>query len=161
MSQEQVGVIECFYVYVPGVKTAMFNVVNDKKSIQEIMEVVANKLKIDLKNKFIMAGGVILNTSLSFKFYKDQIKEAKRIISIVSIPSARKVPKLPKAIQFICPEKAIFEFPKDDNVKPDEKAKLEAKEERDRFYANAEIPISRKLNGLLQELTELKDKYLE
>ena len=151
MSQQQSGLIESYYVYVPGIKTAMFGVANDKESIQEIMEGVAKKLNINLDKKYIMAGGVILNKSLSFRFYKKAIMDANKIISIVSIPTAAKVSKLPKAINFNRSDDGTFEFPNDEKVKREameEKAKLEAKLDRP--------AILKKLDYLYKELLELK-----
>ena len=143
MSQEQSGLIYCFYFYVPCVKQPIFKVVGDNKIIGETMEALGEKIHKDMKNMFAMAGGVILNKSLTFNFYKDQIEAANKIVSIVSSPSARKVPKLPIMVQ-----NDKFKFKEEEKLKAQQLQKIES-------------PYSRKLKELLNQVLELKKIFDE
>ena len=133
MSQEQFGLIYCFYFYVPGVKQSIFRVVSDNKKIQETMEAFGEKIHVDMKNMFAMAGGVVLNKNLPFNFYKDQIEAANKIVSIVSSPSARKVPKLPIMVQ-----NDKFKFKEEEKLKAQQLQKIQS-------------PASRKLKKVFNE----------
>ena len=77
------------FFYIPGRKAIAYYVYN-KQQIDLVINLLGYDTELIGKDKYLMAGGVILNRQFTFGFYAEVLKEAKYVIYVVGKPNVRR-----------------------------------------------------------------------
>ena len=77
------------FFYIPGRKTIASYVYNSDK-IDVAINLLGDDTELIGKDKYLMAGGVILNRQFTFGFYEEVLKQAKYVIYVVGKPNVRR-----------------------------------------------------------------------